>query len=73
MEIYKRKLDKPPVRPKPAYLRGVWCGFVPRKVKDGAWARRLRIALVSDLVQGRCRAADTAITSINNHFASVNN
>lgn len=71
---FKRKApEKPPVRPKPAYLRNLFAGAggVSRRVREGAWARRVRLALAADLLQGRCRAADTAITAINKHFVTV--
>lgn len=74
LEVSKRKSDKPPIRPKPAYLR-LWLGSVSgggRKVREGPWARRVRLALASDLVQGRCRAAETAISIINDQFILVN-
>lgn len=67
---YKRKtIEKPPVRPKPAYLRQLFA-CAPRR-REGGWARRVRLALAADLMQGRCRAADYAITAINKHFVVV--
>ncbi|KAH9641451.1 hypothetical protein HF086_006067 [Spodoptera exigua] len=72
---YKRKsIEKPPVRPKPAYLRTLFGGAgggAARRGREGGWARRVRLALAADLLQGRCRAADTAITAINKHFVTV--
>lgn len=72
---YKRKsIEKPPVRPKPAYLRTLFGGAgggAARRGREGGWARRVRLALAADLLQGRCRAADTAITAINRHFVTV--
>lgn len=67
---YKRKnTEKPPVRPKPAYLRQLFCAGARRR--EGGWARRVRLALAADLMQGRCRAADNAIAAINKHFVTV--
>lgn len=67
--------EKPPIRPKPAFLRHLAhaVGAVGGRLRgrEGAWASRVRFALAADLLQGRCRAADNAITAINNHVISV--
>lgn len=62
----RKSSEKPPIRPKPAYLRSL-----SLRAREGGWARRVRLALAADLLQGRCRAADTAITAINRHFVTV--
>lgn len=70
---YKRKcVEKPPIRPKPAYLRYLFGpGTSTRLVKEATWARRVRVALATDVLHGRCRAADNAITAINKQFHTV--
>jgi hypothetical protein len=71
---FKRKcaLEKPPVRPKPPYLRNIVSVLSSTyRTREGAWSRRVRFALAADLLQGRCRAADSAIAAINNHILTV--
>lgn len=64
--------EKPPVRPKPAYLKHLFnVGAFVRRNRDSAWSRRVKIALVADLLQGRCKAADSVLTVFNGHFEKV--
>lgn len=64
--------EKPPVRPKPAYLKHLFnVGAFVRRNRDSAWSRRVKIALVADLLQGRCKAADSVLTVFNGHFQKV--
>ncbi|KPJ07548.1 hypothetical protein RR48_05038 [Papilio machaon] len=62
----KRKIssEKPVVRPKPAFLK---IGTGPN-----AWSQRLRLALAADLLRGRCRSVDNAISEIHTHLATNN-
>lgn len=67
-----RRLEKPPVRPKPAYLKQLFnVGAFVRRNRDNAWSRRIKIALVADLLQGRCKAADGVLTVFNGHLEKV--
>lgn len=67
-----RRSEKPPVRPKPAYLKHLFnVGAFVRRNRDSAWSRRVKIALVADLLQGRCKAADGVLTVFNGHFEKV--
>lgn len=67
-----RRLEKPPVRPKPAYLKQLFnVGAFVRRNRDNAWSRRIKIALVADLLQGRCKAANGVLTVFNGHFEKV--
>lgn len=67
-----RRPEKPPVRPKPAYLKHLFnVGAFVRRNRDSAWSRRVKIALVADLLQGRCKAADGVLTVFNGHFEKV--
>lgn len=67
-----RRPEKPPVRPKPAYLKQLFnVGAFARRNRDSAWSRRVKIALVADLLQGRCKAADGVLTVFNGHFEKV--
>ncbi|CAG9791433.1 unnamed protein product [Diatraea saccharalis] len=73
---FKRNIagNKPPLRPKPPYLRNIVTLLSPYgyRAREGAWMRRVRFALVADLLQGRCRATDSAITAINTHIITNN-
>lgn len=67
MEVCERKIKKPLIRPKPAYL-GLGGGG---RGAERPWARRLRLSLAADIVQGRCRATETSIALIDTHFVVV--
>lgn len=72
MDCKGSRPEKPPVRPKPAYLKHLFnVGAFVRRNRDNAWSRRVKIALVADLLQGRCKAADGVLTVFNGHFEKV--
>lgn len=53
--------DKPHIWPKPDHLP-----------ITSAWGQRMRLALASDLLRGRCRGVDAALFSLHAHLAAVN-
>lgn len=75
MDTYKCKINviqKPAVRPKPFYLRHICSGSFVRN-KEGAWSKRVRFALATDLLHGRHGIPIPAntLTTLNRHFHLV--